>query len=166
MKDKQHYLDIIGSLEDVTISANTSVYQKEVSVSREYFTYMCDLKDLVEQVFNSSLEDTVVTVSHIDKEEPTVLGNPLSPHTRILNELSNIYDTKNTDYGNSFELDFEEFGMVAGIIPLGNKLRRIKQLNKNENQVKTESIEDSLLDLANYAILTLMEVRRKEYVRE
>jgi hypothetical protein len=37
-------------------------------------------------------------------------------------------------------------------------MRRLKQLIKQEAQVKDESIRDTVLDLANYAIMTVMEL--------
>lgn len=42
------------------------------------------------------------------------------------------------------------------------KLERINSLRKNEVKVKGESMKDSLYDLANYAILTIMELEKTE----
>lgn len=42
------------------------------------------------------------------------------------------------------------------------KLERVKSLMKDEAKVKGEGMKDSLKDLANYAILTIMELERKE----
>lgn len=42
------------------------------------------------------------------------------------------------------------------------KLERINSLRKNEAKVKGESMKDSLYDLANYAILTIMELEKTE----
>lgn len=41
-------------------------------------------------------------------------------------------------------------------------MRRLKQLAKHDAQVKDERIEDTLLDLANYAIMTLQELRKEQ----
>ena len=43
-------------------------------------------------------------------------------------------------------------------IRLSDKLERLKRLTKAEAEVKDESIRDTLIDLANYAIMTIMEV--------
>ena len=48
--------------------------------------------------------------------------------------------------------------MVMPVIRLEDKLSRLKTLIKSENKVD-ESIEDTLMDLANYAIMTLIELR-------
>ena len=49
--------------------------------------------------------------------------------------------------------------MPAAAIRLSDKLNRFKSLIKSEAQVKDESIEDTLLDMAAYAIMTV------EYIR-
>ena len=44
-------------------------------------------------------------------------------------------------------------------IRLGDKLNRFKTLSrKPEQQVRDESLRDTLLDLANYAIMTVLEM--------
>ena len=78
-------------------------------------------------------------------------------HINICRELNKIYKTKNADYGDSFGKSYAEYGLVMSCIRLEDKLNRLKSLTKNEQQVKDESIEDTLLDLANYAIMTLIE---------
>lgn len=76
----------------------------------------------------------------------------------ICSELIELQNRKNQDYGNSFSENVSEFGMVAAIIPITNKTNRLKQLTKQEAQVKSESIRDTLVDLACYAIMALQEV--------
>jgi len=55
--------------------------------------------------------------------------------------------------------------MMSSLIRLSDKLERLKSLQKNEQQVKTESIEDTLMDLANYSIMTIVELRNKKQGR-
>lgn len=83
----------------------------------------------------------------------------MKTHIQICHELNRIYQLKNKDYGNSFSKQFEEYGLVSSAIRLDDKLSRFKNLINNEQQVNDESIEDTLLDLANYAIMTVMELR-------
>lgn len=80
------------------------------------------------------------------------------PHREVCEQLHDIYQAKNADYGNSFSEQYKEHGMVSSVIRLDDKMRRLKQLTKNDALVN-ESIEDTLLDLANYAIMTVMELR-------
>jgi isopropylmalate/homocitrate/citramalate synthase len=82
-------------------------------------------------------------------------------HSEICKELNNIYAKKNHDYNDSFSKTFEEYGMVMSAIRLEDKLTRFKNLIKNEAKVDDESLEDTLKDLANYAIMTLIELNLK-----
>lgn len=75
--------------------------------------------------------------------------------------MHDIYLAKNSDYGLSFDRSCNEFGMLSPIIRMQDKLNRLKSLyNKSCSQesakVIDESVSDTLLDLANYAILTVM----------
>lgn len=79
-------------------------------------------------------------------------------HGQICDELTEIYRKKNHDYGNSFHKSFEEFGLTMAAIRMSDKLNRFKTLIKGEGQVSDESIRDTVMDLANYAIMTVMEM--------
>lgn len=84
-------------------------------------------------------------------------------HMEIATELNQLYERKNSDYGDSFHHSFLEEGMAMARIRLGDKLNRFKTLTKSDQQkVNDESIRDTLIDLANYAIMTVMELDRKE----
>ena len=78
------------------------------------------------------------------------------------NGLTELYERKNADYGNSFSKTFEEFGMTSTIVRLSDKVERLKTLSKKEAQVKDESIQDTVMDIAVYAMLTLMELMNKD----
>lgn len=71
---------------------------------------------------------------------------------------------KNKDYGNSFEKLFNKHGLMYSCIHLEEKLNRIESLAENnlESKVENESIKDSLLDIAGYAILTLISLNDNE----
>lgn len=80
-------------------------------------------------------------------------------HRKILDELNDLYARKNHDYGDSFHLSYLEEGLAMACIRLGDKLSRFKTLtHKGGQEVHDESIRDTLLDLANYAVMTVMEL--------
>lgn len=79
-------------------------------------------------------------------------------HEKIGKELKEMYIQKNTKYGNSFSRDCQEFGMISAIIQLSNKMRRAKHLVMTGNVNDEESLRDSLVDLANYSIMAIMEI--------
>lgn len=81
---------------------------------------------------------------------------------QIANGLTELYERKNADYGNSFSKTFEEFGMMSTVVRLSDKLERLKTLSKQEAKVKDESIQDTVMDIAVYAMLTLMELMNKD----
>jgi len=85
-------------------------------------------------------------------------------HMDICKGLNKIYEQKNHDYGDSFHDTFVEEGMAMARIRLSDKLNRFKKLSKadSEQKVNDESIRDTLLDLANYAIMTIMEMDIQE----
>lgn len=83
-------------------------------------------------------------------------------HKEILDMMHDIYLRKNADYGDSFAEQFKEYGFLSALIRMDDKMRRLKQLSKNEAQVKDEKIEDTLLDLANYSVMAIMELRKKK----
>lgn len=83
----------------------------------------------------------------------------------ITAQMSKTYEAKNHDYGNAFGKSIEEFGLVAAVVRMNDKMERIKSLAKmcsEAQRVKDESIKDTLLDLANYAVMTLVELETKK----
>lgn len=88
-------------------------------------------------------------------------------HKNLVNQLNDIYAKKNHDYGDSFHDTFVEEGFAMPRIRLTDKLNRFKTLTRNaettggiNNHVTDESIRDTLMDLANYAIMTIIELDR------
>lgn len=80
----------------------------------------------------------------------------------VLEHMHSIYSRKNADYGNSFSKSYEEFGLVSPVIRLSDKVERLKTLCNKEAQVKDESIIDTLIDIAVYAVLTVLEIKKRE----
>ena len=77
--------------------------------------------------------------------------------------LRNLYDAKNRDYGDSFGQSFEKWGLPMSCIRLGDKLNRLESFAQKKDMLVTdESVEDTLKDLANYAIMTLVELNLKK----
>lgn len=75
---------------------------------------------------------------------------------QIVDDMSELYARKNHDYGDSFTQTVDEFGLVAPAIRLSDKLNRFKSLIKSPSQVTDEKLEDTLIDMASYAIMTVI----------
>ena len=96
-------------------------------------------------------------------ENKSIEPENVMEHSGICAELNDLYRLKNRDYGDSFHLSFEEEGMAMARIRLGDKMNRFKTLTRSETaMVQDESIRDTLIDLANYAVMTVMEMERKK----
>ena len=82
----------------------------------------------------------------------------LNPQT-MKNQYDHQYDTfcrKNHDYGNSFEESLDQFGIVASIVRMSDKMKRLESLTDESKtqKVGSESLLDTLEDLSNYAAMT------------
>ena len=71
-----------------------------------------------------------------------------------------LYESKNADYGNAADKLYESYGLTYYLIMLEQKLLRLKNLNNKTDEANNESIEDSLLDMSNYAILAVESMRK------
>ena len=86
-------------------------------------------------------------------------------HVEICKELNKTYKQKNHDYGNSFSDTYNKLGIISAITRITDKYNRLVSLctlPESERQVKDESISDTLLDMANYCIMTEMELRKEK----
>ena len=86
------------------------------------------------------------------------MNKKVTMHKEICDKLNETYEKKNNDYGDSF-------AKVRTIVPdaimvrIYDKVSRLETLLKKENKqlVNDESIEDTLIDLANYCIMEVIE---------
>ena len=79
---------------------------------------------------------------------------------QLTGEMAALYARKNKDYGDSFTEMFKEWGPMYPMSRMQEKLKRATQiLRSGEAQVTEEKVTDTLLDLANYALMTIMELK-------
>ena len=85
----------------------------------------------------------------------------VTEHEKICKELNALYSAKNHDYGDSFRKT-REIVPASILVRLHDKLGRLDSLlmAPETAKVKDENIDDTLKDLANYAIMELVERRR------
>lgn len=99
-----------------------------------------------------------------NKQDEQCLGGvnwDVAEFEKITTQMFETYKKKNADYGSSFDDLFDEFGMTSALIRMKDKYNRLKSITeKKDIQVKDESVEDTLLDLANYCILTVLKLRK------
>lgn len=80
----------------------------------------------------------------------------------VTEEMTNLYLRKNADYGDSFTESLDEDGLLVSKIRMNDKFKRFSQLINNDVQIDDETMEDTLIDLANYTVMTLMWIRDNE----
>lgn len=83
-------------------------------------------------------------------------------HKELIDYLHNLYITKNADYGDSVHDTYIKYGLTSFLVRLEDKLNRARTLSTKQALVNDEKIEDTLLDMANYAILAVIELRNQE----
>lgn len=83
-------------------------------------------------------------------------------HQDLIEYLHNLYIDKNHDYGNSVHDTYVKYGLTSFLVRIEDKLNRARTLSTKNQRVNDERIEDTLLDLANYAILAVIELRQEQ----
>ena len=119
--------------------------------------------DRIEDVSNSlSLEEAEILYNIIQElnDMRHIFGSESGEFRDITNSMIQTYQAKNQDYGNSFEKSLYKFGLIASVIRLNDKMNRIESLSRTEAKIVDESIEDTLLDLANYSVMTIIWLRK------
>lgn len=79
-------------------------------------------------------------------------------HQELLDNLHELYINKNHDYGDSVHDTYIKYGLTSFLVRLEDKLNRARTLSNKEALTNDEKINDTLLDMANYAILAIMEI--------
>ena len=72
---------------------------------------------------------------------------------KVVKQMTELYAEKNHDYGNSFDKGMQVIGLPYGVGRLYDKMNRIINLMNSEAEVKNETMEDTVLDLACYAVM-------------
>ena len=91
--------------------------------------------------------------------------NDVQRFGRIQVEMCDTFKSKNADYGNSFSQLYQEFGdngIITAAVQISHKYHRFMNLIKGTPAKVNESLRDTLLDLANYCVLTVMELDKAE----
>lgn len=126
----------------------------------------CVIYKLVEQLKTKDMEQkTDFIIEGTDKTFASLVTNIQSDeeiYGSLLDKLFTTYKAKNKDYGHAFSEMFDELGIDYAYGKLREKINRIKVLRNQPNMVENEGLEDALLDTAGYAILTLVELKKRK----
>lgn len=112
-------------------------------------------------------EDSIM----IDHNHETKLGgtemerknnDTLEVYEELLEVMHQTYISKNADYGNSFGVSLDKRGLVAALVRMEDKMNRLDKLKDGEHNLVGESLMDTALDLANYALMTAVWLKQQE----
>ena len=141
-------------------------YDKETDEYTD--TYACVFDEMSDYMLNKCYNwykelHPVVCENECCEVEPDDLKLHIEPkvarHYAICQKLNQVYKAKNHDYGDSFGDTYKKLGIISAVTRLSDKMNRVMSLAvSHDAQVKDEKIEDTLLDMANYAIMTLIEL--------
>ena len=88
-------------------------------------------------------------------------------HQEICDEIHELYLRKNAAYGDSFHKLYQDLGIISAVTQITHKYNRLKTLAKDKSKdlaAGDESIIDTLIDMANYCILTAMEIEKENEI--
>nr|DAZ67925.1 MAG TPA: Nucleotide modification associated domain 1 [Caudoviricetes sp.] len=163
----ERYCDHCGDTCDKCELKN--MYDKET----DEFTnnYTCEFNEMDDKMLDKiydwykELDSVACENAEVEwcEKEPDDLKLHIEPkvirHRAICQKLNQVYKAKNHDYGDSFSDTYKKLGIISAVTRLSDKMNRLMSLAvSHDAQVKDEKIEDTLLDMANYAIMTLIEL--------
>lgn len=92
-----------------------------------------------------------------------LVDDKVETFSKIVTEMTELYAKKNHDYGNSFDDGCDKIGTGYPLGRLLDKMNRlIACMGKEDEMQINESIEDTLIDLGCYSIMTLSYLKRKK----
>ena len=118
-------------------------------------------RDMSKYIMNDQEEEKIKNMLHLKETKKDNDAVAPGDFDGICKDLMALHARKNKDYGNAAHESYKEFGLISYVIRLNDKMKRLKSLTKPgvEQEVKSESIEDTLMDLAAYAIMAIESLR-------
>lgn len=93
------------------------------------------------------------------------LEKKIHQHREIIENLNKIYQVKNKTYSDAASKNFDKYGLIYYLIKLSEKLDRLQSINllpeidsKNMQVQTCESLNDTLMDIANYCIMAAIDL--------
>lgn len=84
----------------------------------------------------------------------------------LTRQMDDTFNNKRRSYGQTTTETYEKFGPVSMLIRMHDKMGRLDNLlgKGNKNLVPDEKVEDTLMDLAVYCIITIIEMQKNSDV--
>ena len=82
-----------------------------------------------------------------------IMDNNIIKLKNIQNEGLKLFEKKNIDYGDAFK----KYGFIGVLIRIEDKISRCISIQNNKiNLINDENLRDTLIDLHNYAAMSIM----------
>ena len=122
-----------------------------------------DIEVNAKETLQETLDEVKETLQKtLDKVKEPVENEFMEEYKKIVTETMELCVKKNKDYGSSVQDTFEKFGDISYLVRITDKYNRICSLLNKEGEVKDESIDDTIREMANYAFLWLASRNLKE----
>ena len=113
--------------------------QLNITKSKVELREIRKIREIVMKIHQESLK-SIISITHKSRQD-------------IRASALQLFSKKNADYGDAFA----EYNVLGIIVRMGDKIFRLKTLTKRDDQqVKDESILDTLEDLFNYSAMAIM----------
>ena len=135
---------------DETIDTNEVLQKALGEVKEQLFETESKVINMEDVSFNT--EGYIVDLDDVKEET----ANPfMEEYEKIVTDTMELCMAKNKDYGSSVQDTYNKFGDVSYLVRITDKYNRICTLLDKEAEVKDESIDDTIRDMANYCFLWL-----------
>lgn len=131
----------------------------QIKINSDKIKEKANTKETLQETLDEVKETLQKT---LDKVKEPVENEFMEEYKKIVTETMELCVKKNKDYGSSVESTFEKFGDISYLVRITDKYNRICSLLNKEGEVKDESIDDTIRDMANYSFLWLASRNLKE----
>lgn len=156
-----HDSNLVGDVDAIWYADNLKDVNSVSPITNLHYVTIDEVKRYV-----NALTESFERGDQMQREkEPKMLPDCVTTEDYIkslTNNLALTLQAKNHDYNSAFSEMFDELGIDYAYGKLREKMNRIKALRKKTNMVENEGLEDALLDTAGYAILTLVELKKRK----
>lgn len=165
---REEHADVLGPVDsgDVMfgIDLETQGLKNDAPLTLRKYEDLVDLQhDTRKEVIDMEIERSNNSVSQAKDEDRKDPGDYYK-YSTILKRMDDTHTRKNNDYGDAAYQGYKKYGDFYFLVQLHNKMSRLESLTvgRKTQMVKDESIDDTLLDLANYAIMFLESRHRND----
>lgn len=102
-----------------------------------------------------------LTEGQVERVDKTlILTDYEKEFAALTDEMRSTFVKKNRDYGSSFADTIKRFGYPTAVARIHDKYMRVENMVLGQEMLVEESMRDNLMDIANYCLMTVMELDR------